>query len=74
MARSLPIEWSLIRGSTQVGSNLAHKYHTRVEVNVSSEHTSLLQNGNNYDCKKFRVQVLGSNPIKLFTAVNYGFS
>ncbi len=71
VARSLPIEWSLIRGPTLVSSRLAHKYHTRVEVanTLAYYKTAIIT-----VVKSFRVQVHSSNPIKLFTAVNYGFS
>jgi hypothetical protein len=36
-----------------VGSSLAYKYLTRVEVNDWGKHSRLLQYGNNYDRKKF---------------------
>ncbi len=52
-ARSLPLEWSLVRGSTLVNSCLTCKYQTRVEVNRSDKHCSLLQCSNNFDHKKF---------------------
>jgi hypothetical protein len=44
---------SPIRGSTLVGSSVACKFQTRVEVNGSSKHSSLLQSGNNYGRKKY---------------------
>ncbi len=36
---------------TLVSSNLACKYYTKVEVNGTGKHTSLLQYGNNYSGK-----------------------
>jgi hypothetical protein len=61
-ARSLPLEWSSIRGSTLVGSSLACKYKTRVEVNVCGKHSSLLQYVNIYSRKIF--YCLGPGIIK----------
>jgi hypothetical protein len=34
---NLPLEWSLVRSSTLVGSSHAYKYQTRVELNVSAK-------------------------------------
>jgi hypothetical protein len=51
-ARSLPSDWSAKRSSTAVGSNLACKYETEVEVKDNGIHSSLLWYGNNYDTKK----------------------
>ncbi len=34
MVRSLPLEWSLLRGSTQAGSSLAHKGWSYVVTNT----------------------------------------
>jgi hypothetical protein len=43
--RSLPLDWNLTRGSTKVGSSLACKVWTNVEVNGSGKHSSLLLYG-----------------------------
>jgi hypothetical protein len=40
-ARNLPLVWGHIRGATLVGSILAHKYYTRVEVNGSGNETTI---------------------------------
>ncbi len=48
-ARSLPLEWSQVRGSTQVGSYLGNKFWTRVEVTDSAKCSSLIHN----DSKRF---------------------
>ncbi len=53
--KSLPLEWSPEGGTTLVGSSLAHKYKTRVEVKGSGKHSSLLQCGNNYCRKRFYI-------------------
>ncbi len=50
-ARSLPLEWGSIRGSTSVGYSLAHTITTRPVVNGSDKHSSLLLYGNNYSRK-----------------------
>jgi len=50
-ARSFPLEWSTIRGSTLMGSSLARKYYTWV-VNVSGKLSSLLRYDNDYGRKK----------------------
>jgi hypothetical protein len=47
-ARSLPLERSPIRCYSR-----ALKYQTWREVNDSGKHSSLLQYGSNYVCKKF---------------------
>ncbi len=36
-ARSLPLEWNPVVGSTQVGYRLTYKYWTRVEVTESDK-------------------------------------
>jgi hypothetical protein len=51
-AKSLPLEWSPVRGSTLLGSSLLRKYHIRVEVNGSGKHSSLQRYSNNYDHKQ----------------------
>jgi hypothetical protein len=51
-ARSPPLDLSPV-----VGSSLAWKYYTGVEVNVSGKHSNLLQNRKNYKRNK-----LGANP------------
>jgi hypothetical protein len=48
-AGSLPLEWIPVGGSNLVGSGLACKYYTRMEVNGSSKHPSLLQYGYCYN-------------------------
>ncbi len=60
-ARSLPLGWSLVWSSTQVGFGLAH----RVEVSVSDKHTSLLQYRTNYGRKKFKSAAPGSDYVNL---------
>ncbi len=40
-------------GSILVGFSLVFKYYTRVEVNISGKHSSLLRNGNSYGREKF---------------------
>ncbi len=47
---------------------------TRVKVNGSGKHSSLLPYGNNYGCKMFIVHAPGPRLIKLFTAIIYEFS
>jgi len=42
-AKSLPISWSTVRGSTMVGSSLACKHYTRVKVNDFGKHSGLLK-------------------------------
>ncbi len=41
-ARSIPVEWSPMRGSTLLSSRLACKYYTSATVTNSVKHTSLL--------------------------------
>ncbi len=53
------------KGSTLEGSSLAYKYKTRVEVNVSGKHSSLLKCGKNY-VKSFIVQAPGPKLINSF--------
>ncbi len=43
-ANSLPLDWSVIKSYTREGSSHACKYKSRVEVNDSDIHFSLLQN------------------------------
>jgi hypothetical protein len=43
--------------------NFADKFYTRVEVNDSGEHTSLLQYGKNITIKVFIVQAPGENVL-----------
>ncbi len=45
-----------VRCSTLIGSCLAYKYWTSMEVKGSGNHSSLIIYGNNYDCKIFIVQ------------------
>ncbi len=52
-AGSQPLEWIPIWSYTVVGSSLASNYLTRVEVNGSGKHSSLLGYSNNYSPKKF---------------------
>jgi len=40
-ARSQPLEWDPLRGSTLVSSSLACKYKAKVEVTDSGKHSSL---------------------------------
>ncbi len=49
------------RSSILVGSSLHHKYKTKMEVNDSHKHSSLLWYGNNYGLKTLIVQ--GNNLI-----------
>ncbi len=67
-AISLPLGWSPVKGSTLVGSSLACKYKTWVEVNRGGKHSSLLQYRNNYSSKKFYSTgpQEGENSIKKF--------
>jgi hypothetical protein len=50
-----------VRCSTLVGSCLACKYWTSMEVNGNGKHSSLIRYGNNYDCKIFIVQASGAS-------------
>ncbi len=43
--RSLPLEWGPVRSSTQLGSVLARKCTTSLEVADSDKHSSLLRYG-----------------------------
>jgi hypothetical protein len=52
-ARSLPLEWSPVRGSTQVGSYLGNKFWTRVEVTDSVKCSSLLRYRIHYGSERF---------------------
>jgi len=54
------------KGSTLEGSSLAYKYKTRVEVNGSGKHSSLLKCGNNYSRKKFHSTRPRTQTYKLF--------
>ncbi len=70
--RSLPLEWvPSIRGSTLIGSFLARKYYTRLQVNSSGKHSSLLRYGNDYSRKKFYGRVHSNPEYKTFKGRNY---
>jgi hypothetical protein len=42
-AKSLPISWSTVRGSTLVGSSLACKHYSSVKMNESGNNSGLLK-------------------------------
>jgi hypothetical protein len=52
-ARSLPLEWSPVKGSFLEFYSFTCKYWTRSNVSGGNKHSSLLQCGNNYGYEKF---------------------
>ncbi len=61
-------EWSLIKGSTRLGSSLACKYYTRALVTDSDKHSSSEQYRINYDRKKnYSSGLQGVDVIKLLS-------
>jgi hypothetical protein len=52
-ARTVPLEWSLVRGPTLVGSSLAHKYCPRVEVKPVVKTRAYYATANIMAIKKF---------------------
>ncbi len=63
-ASSLLFEWNPVWGFTLVGSGLACKYKTKVEVNGSGQHSNLLRYNNSRE--KFCSTAPGANSTKLF--------
>jgi hypothetical protein len=69
---SLPLKWSLVRSSTEVGASLSWKYYTRVEMTDSNKHSSLLHYGINYRCKRFYSAGPKGKSFKHFLVVKLG--
>ncbi len=52
-ARSQPFGGHGVTGFTLVGSSLACKYYTQLEVNAGGKYSSFLHYKFNYSCKRF---------------------
>jgi hypothetical protein len=51
--------------------SLSHKYLTRIEVNGSGKHSSLLQHGNNYGRKFFAVHAPSGSMSSRFCSLKF---